>query len=123
MRKKLNKTVAGYHILMILSAVDFKFHIAEELVIRDWLVHEFPFTVNLDSQMDILSKLLPKDWEQHFENCINDYFEDATQTECIDILLFAKKLIEADEIVYHSEQQFYIVFVNHWKAKGIIATK
>ena len=36
---KMNKTISGYHILMILSAVDFVFHVNEDLVIRDWLAN------------------------------------------------------------------------------------
>ena len=40
----MNKTIAGYHMLMILSAVDHKFHIEEEKIIREYLFQEFPFT-------------------------------------------------------------------------------
>jgi hypothetical protein len=58
-RKRLNTTLSGYHLLMILSAVDFRFHPKEDLVIKDFLVSEFPFTIDLDKQMEVISRLLP----------------------------------------------------------------
>jgi hypothetical protein len=39
---RMNKTIAGYHLLMILSAVDRKFHIEEEKIIREYIFQEFP---------------------------------------------------------------------------------
>jgi len=33
--KRLNKAIAGYHLLMILSAVDFTLNGGKEMVIRD----------------------------------------------------------------------------------------
>ena len=61
----MNKTMAGYHILMILSAVDFRFSPHEDIVIRDYLVQEFPFHVSLDREMLIISNLKPDEWELH----------------------------------------------------------
>jgi hypothetical protein len=40
--RKTNKSIAGFHLLMILSAVDYKFHTNEEKVIREYL-EEFPY--------------------------------------------------------------------------------
>ena len=37
--RKTNKSIAGFHLLMILSAVDYKFHTNEEKVIRELVVH------------------------------------------------------------------------------------
>ncbi len=68
---RLNKAVAGYHMLMILSAVDFRFGSEEDKVIRDYLVQEFPFRVNLDREMEIISNLKPDEWETHFQKMIS----------------------------------------------------
>ena len=51
---------------MILSAVDFRISAAEDEVIRTYLVEEFPFRVNLDREMAIISSLSPDEWEPHF---------------------------------------------------------
>jgi len=52
---KMNKPIAGYHILMILSAVDGKFFGKEDLVIEKWLEKEMPLHVDLDKEMEVLS--------------------------------------------------------------------
>jgi hypothetical protein len=114
---KMNKTISGYHILMILSAVDFRFHIKEDLVIRDWLANEFPFKVNLDKEMEIISGLHHSQWDEHFIKCLDHYYLDANFQERIDILFFSKKLVLADELLFKSEH----LFVDVWKERGIIA--
>ena len=57
----MNKTIAGYHMLMILSAVDHKFHIEEEKIIREYLFQEFPFHTPLDNEIDNIIQLLETD--------------------------------------------------------------
>ena len=116
-KHKLNKTIAGYHILMILSAVDFRFNIHEDLVIKEWLTNEFPFHVNLDNEMEIISALSPKDWEKHFFMCIDDYYDDATDKERLDLIEFSKKLILADDVLHESENIYYKLLINTWKEK------
>jgi hypothetical protein len=117
----MNKTIAGYHILMILSAVDFRFHVKEDLIIRDWLAKEFPAKVDLDKEMEIISGLLPTHWDKHFDECIEYYYQDANQKERQDIIEFSKKLVLADEILYKSEHVFFNTFLDVWKEKGVIA--
>jgi len=51
--RKTNKSIAGFHLLMILSAVDYKFHTNEEKVIREYLEEEFPLPINFDNEMII----------------------------------------------------------------------
>ena len=45
--KKSNKSIAGYHLLMILSSVDGEFAPEEGLFIQKYLTEEFPFKMNL----------------------------------------------------------------------------
>jgi hypothetical protein len=108
---KLNKTIAGYHLLMILSAVDFRFNVHEDLVIRDWLVHEFPFDVNLDKQLEKISSLMPHEWEGHFLECMADFEDEA---EKHDLLSFAVDLVKADKVVTHQENKYVDRLFNTW---------
>ena len=78
---RMNKTIAGYHLLMILSAVDFRISGKEDLVIRQYLVNEFPFNVNLDKQMEVIGSLRPNEWEGHFLKVMDDFYDDATEEE------------------------------------------
>jgi hypothetical protein len=111
---RMNKTIAGYHILMVLSAVDYRFNVHEDLIIRDWLVEEFPFDVNLDKQMEIISSLKPTEWQAHFDNCIEDFEAEAIEAEKHDLLKFAVDLVKADKIVTKEENVFADRIFNRW---------
>jgi hypothetical protein len=113
-RSKLNKSIAGYHLLMILSAVDYKFNVHEDLVIRDWLAEEFPFDVNLDAEMDVISALAPKEWAAHFAQCMGDFEDDATENERHDLLMFAVDLIKADRAVTDAENVYVDKMFDAW---------
>jgi len=111
----MNKTIAGYHLLMILSAVDFRVGTAEDKVIREYLVTEFPFRVNLDKQMEIISNLLPDEWERHFIKAMDDFYDDATGDERTNLLDFAIQLTTADNVVTKEENYYLNMLFENWK--------
>lgn len=113
--KKSNKSIAGYHLLMILSAVDNEFAPEEGLKIREYLATEFPFRVNLDDELDIIATLQPEQWKKHFEFHADCFYEDSTEQERINFIKFAKSLIKADSKVYDVEHYFYKLLKNIWK--------
>ena len=119
-KQKMNKTISGYHILMILSAVDFRFHVNEDLVIRDWLANEFPFKVDLDKEMEIISGMHHSQWEEHFLECVDHYYLDASHQERLDIIEFSKNLVLADDILFKSEHRFFNSLLDVWKERGVI---
>lgn len=111
---RTNKTIAGYHLLMILSAVDFRFHVEEDKVIRDFLVSEFPFKVNLDKQMEIISALKPEEWESHFLKYMDDFYDDSTPQEQRDFLQFAVDLTKSDNVITVEENHYLQLLFDHW---------
>lgn len=111
----MNKTMAGYHILMILSAVDFRFNAHEDVVIRDYLVHEFPFQVSLDREMTIISNLKPEDWEKHYTKAIDDFYDDSTKDERMKLIDFAIKLCKADNVITKTENQYLNMLFEAWE--------
>ena len=113
--RKTNKSIAGYHLLMILSAVDYKFHASEEQVIREYLEEEFPFHVNLDNELEVISALQPSDWKDHFEFQAHCFLDDSTEKERKEFKQFAKKLIKADTNVSDREHDFYSLMKTIWK--------
>lgn len=113
---RTNKAIAGYHLLMILSAVDFRINAAKDLVIRDYLVHEFPIHVNLDRQMDIISRLKPEEWEGHFLKMMDDFYDDATDAERKNLINFAIVLTKADEVITKEENHYLNLLFDHWEA-------
>lgn len=110
----MNKTIAGYHLLMILSAVDFRITGAEDMVIRQYLIHEFPFNVNLDKQMEVISHLRPHEWEPHFIKAMEDFYDDATEQERKNLIRFALALAKADNVITKEENHYLDLLFEHW---------
>jgi hypothetical protein len=112
---RTNKTIAGYHLLMILSAVDFRLNAAEEEIIREYLVVEFPFHVNLDREMAIISNLRPDEWEGHFLKMMDDFYDDATAEERKNLIQFAIELTKADNVITKEENHYLNLLFNQWE--------
>jgi hypothetical protein len=111
----MNKTIAGYHLLMILSAVDFRVGAAEDRIIRDYLVQEFPFHVNLDREMEVISNLRPDEWEPHFLKVMDDFYDDATEAERRSLLDFAIRLTKADNVITREENRYLNMLFEAWE--------
>ncbi|MFT4062569.1 MAG: TerB family tellurite resistance protein [Edaphocola sp.] len=114
---RTNKTIAGYHLLMILAASDFRFKASEDMVIRDYLEQEFPFHVNLDREMEKISGLLPDEWETHFLKYMDDFYDDATPDERNNLLQFALDLSKADGVITKEENRYLQLLFENWHAE------
>ena len=112
--QKSNKSIAGYHLLMILSSVDGEFAPEEGMKIQEYLAEEFPFKMNLDNELEVIALLQPEEWKDHFEFHARCFLEDSTEKERTDFAKFAKSLIKADEDVSEREHQFYKLLKNMW---------
>jgi hypothetical protein len=111
---RMNKTIAGYHLLMILSAVDYNFHIEEEKVIREYLFQEFPFQVNLDNEIHTIANLHHHEWKAHFLKCLDDFTDEATDEEKNHFLHFAIHLSKADEVITKEENEYLQLLFDAW---------
>jgi hypothetical protein len=116
---KKNKPLAGYHLLMILSAVDGNFDVKEDMVIREWLAEQFPFPVNLDQEMDVLSNMNPDDYMVHFQRCMADFYEDSTEAERNELMQFAIDLVKADNKITPEENLFLDELFSEWTETSI----
>lgn len=114
--QKSNKSIAGYHLLMILSAVDYQFNIEEEKVIVQFLEEEFPFRLNLDNEMAEISNLAPKDWKKHFSFHAQCFYDDSVDKERQSFLQFAEKLIKIDNKVEKKENEFFQILQTTFNA-------
>ncbi len=115
MNNRTNKTIAGYHMLMILSAVDRKFDVKEDLVIREYIIQEFPIKVNLDKEMATISSLQPDQWEDHFRKMADDFYDDATEDERNNLIKFAIELTKADNVITKEENEYLNILFDAWK--------
>lgn len=114
-----NKPVAGYHLLMILSAVDGVFSVKEDMVIRQWLAEQFPFIVNLDREMEVLSALDKNDYMVHFQKCMADFYEDSNEKERNELIQFAIDLVKADKKITREENLFLDELFCEWTETSI----
>jgi hypothetical protein len=114
---RTNKTIAGYHLLMILAASDFRFKAEEDMVIREYLVQEFPFHVSLDREMEKISNLRPDEWEAHFIKYMDDFYDDATPAECNNLLQFALDLTKADGVITKEENRYLQLLFDAWHSE------
>lgn len=113
--QKSNKSIAGYHLLMILSSVDFEFSSEEGLLIQQYLAQEFPFKMDLDDELDTIATLKPEDWKSHFEFHAQCFYDDSSKEERKDFIKFAKSLIKADQDVTEEEHEYYLIMKKMWK--------
>ncbi len=111
-----NKTTAGYHLLMILSVVDNSLNPKEDMVIREFLVEEYPppIPMNLDAEMEILSTLDVTQYADHFDQMQKDFYDDSTYQERVRLLDFAIGLIRADGVLHTNENIYLRKLLKSW---------
>lgn len=111
---KLNKPVAGYHLLLMLSEVDGQFPTSEGQIIVRYLEEQFPFRVNLDEEIQFLSTLPRIHYAEHFETAMNDFYNDSTPEERDHFLDFAVKLVKADDVITKDENALLNTLYSSW---------
>lgn len=116
---KKNKPIAGYHMLMILSAIDGKFTGKEDHVIKKWIENEMPVHVNLDKEAEVLSTLPKEEYMIHFQRCMGDFYEDTTEKERNEFLQYAIELVKADKNISREENIFLDELFNEWTETSI----
>lgn len=112
---KSNQTIAGYHLLMILSTVDEKIIPEADYVIREYLSEEAPFPLNLDNELDEIIMLEKDQFESHFVKKAQDFYLDSTEEERIHFTEFSKKLLRADNYISPNENKYYKTLLTAWK--------
>jgi hypothetical protein len=114
---KMNKVMAGYHMLMILSQVDGEFDKTEGKIIVDYLKSAFPFRLELDKELEVLSVLPQQDYFLHFNNSMNDFYEDSLPQERTDFLNFAVKMVKADKKITTDENKYLKELFFAWESE------
>ncbi len=110
----MNKAVAGYHMLMILSEVDGEFAGSEGIVIVKYLKDNFPFHIEMDNEVEILSTLPRDKYLEHFRKAAEDFFSDSTEHERSDFLKFAISLVKADAQITRDENKYIDILCDCW---------
>jgi hypothetical protein len=114
MERKLNKPIAGFHMLMLITHADGKFAKEEGDVIVDYLTETFPFRVEIDEEVHFLATLERDKYMDHFRKAMNDFYDETTEKERNEFLDFAVKLAKSDNEIPESENIFLNELFNNW---------
>jgi uncharacterized tellurite resistance protein B-like protein len=110
----MQRAIAGYNMLMLLTVVDGKIHTKEDLVIREWLTNSFNVKPNLDDEMEKLSALTIDEYALHFQQQMDNFYSHSTPQERNDFLQFALFLIKADGKITKEENLFFDMLFDAW---------
>jgi hypothetical protein len=116
MSPELNKSLAGYHMLMILSAVDGRFNGNEDSVILEYLAEEKLLSSRLDQHLEFLSHLPKEDYSLHFNEAMNAFYMNSSAEERNLFLDKAVRLVMADQLLTPRENMFVDALFNTWEA-------
>lgn len=111
---KMESAIAGYNMLMLLTAVDNKLHTKEDLVVREWLASSFTARPNLDKEMEKLSGLPVDEYANHFQQQMDIFYNHSSTQERNAFLQFAMFLIKADGSITKEENTFFDMLFEGW---------
>jgi uncharacterized tellurite resistance protein B-like protein len=109
-----NKDIAGFQILNILAEVDGDFDPTEGKVIVEYVSHHFPLGGNLESALEELSTSKAEDYPILLQKCAEDFYADSTDSERLELIDFALKLIKADDKIAKEEDSLLNSLYQYW---------
>ena len=111
---KMNKTEAGFHILMILSLADGNIQQAESTVILDFLEESFHEPIELIKEQAFLRALPEEERLNHFTETVQHFYKISSNEDRNSLIAFAMKVVMADEKMEHSENAYINTLFDCW---------
>lgn len=111
----MTRPVAGYHMLMILSAVDGKFNGKEDKVIREFMEAVPDGSINYDEELAVISTIEEVDYAVHFNNAMNQFYMQSTREDRNRFLDLATRLVVADKEISPKENLFLKELFYAWE--------
>lgn len=112
--KKMNKTEAGFHLLMLLTLADNNMNNAEHDVIIDYLNDHFNDNIDLIKEQAFL-KILPEEERlNHFEEVAHQFYAISTEDERHTITRFAMDVVMADDNMQKAENKLINLLYDCW---------
>lgn len=111
---KMNKTEAGFHILMILSLVDGSIHRAESSIILDYLEDKFHEPIEIIKEQAFLRACPEEERLQHFTETAQHFYKISDQEERNNLIEFAMKVVMADSKMENMENEYINTLFDCW---------
>ena len=70
--------------------------------------------MNLDNEIDIISKLAHADYFPHFTKAMDDFYQDSTPHERAGFINFAVNMVKADHKISKEENIFLNELLSGW---------
>jgi uncharacterized tellurite resistance protein B-like protein len=112
--KKMNKTEAGFHLLMLLSMSDNIIRSEEHDVVIDYLNDHFNDNIDLIKEQAFLTVLPPEERENHFVEVAQQFYTISTEDERHTITRFAMDVVMADESMQKNENRLINLLYDTW---------
>ena len=110
-----SKAVSGYHMLLILSAVDGITNNRELKVIRKYMSEHFNDDIDFDYETEVVRNITQEDYPIHFNNAMNSFYLESQEADRNHFLDFAVKLVVADKNISAKENLFLNELYNAWE--------
>jgi uncharacterized tellurite resistance protein B-like protein len=110
----LNKTLAGYHLLMIIASIDGNVSKEEEKIIKKYIRLNYSFLSNLEEETKMLESLPQELYYNHFCKVAVDFFGQSNPKERMDLIHFIMKIIIVDKKVTVQENKYLNELYNLW---------
>jgi uncharacterized tellurite resistance protein B-like protein len=112
--KNMNKTEAGFHLLMILSLADGSIQRAESSVILDFLEKNFHEPIEIIKEQAFLRALPEDERKNHLHETAEHLYKITTQEERHKLIEFAMKVVMADKKMNQEENSFINALYDTW---------
>ncbi len=115
MSDSMNRAVAGYHMLVILSAIDGKLHQTEDKIIRDYVEENYSGQIDFEKEKSRIEAMSGEDYAVHFNNSMNHFYMHSNQSERNHFLDMATKLVVSDHMISPKENLFLNELYYAWE--------
>jgi uncharacterized tellurite resistance protein B-like protein len=112
--QKMNKTEAGFHLLMILSLADGNVHAEESSIIIDFIEKSFTDKIDLIKEQAFLRALPDEEMHDHFLETAAQFFRISTYEERNKLIEFAMKVVMADQNMQSNENRYINELFDAW---------
>jgi uncharacterized tellurite resistance protein B-like protein len=111
---KMNKTEAGFHILMMLSLVDGNIQSSESSVILDFLEENFSEPIEIIKEQAFIRACPEEDRLQHFTESAQQLYKISNPADRDKFIAFAMQVVMADKKMEQAENAYINALYDTW---------
>ncbi len=110
----MNKTEAGFHLLVILSLADGSLQKAESTIILEFLDEHFREPIEIIKEQAFLKACPNEDMLNHFTETAERFYAISSPEERNELIEFAMKVVMADKKMDKQENSYINALFDSW---------